>query len=296
MPDALTSHTPQTREDALAEDVGLQADVRAVKNTLQVIKTLTAVNILDVVSDEEYFEDAAQPSEDVSRERFILVKHFKQHVLDETDGIVRLAGECLEMDAELRAAGVSLAALAWSELTALRFAPLTYLQRPLEQMDLAEMRMLWEELNVYNKHVIAAKAKVVGIHEQLLAAQWRLQKQSRVETPQHREPTQMFRHIAEMQSEPLGSSRNKERHPPEVVQQTISLLVSVLNATITRVNEAQQREAARLHSEHAALTERCKDPEQHPEMLAGLKQRRGAALSAAAGRPINGRGEACLFL
>ena len=200
------------------------------------------------------------------------------------------------MDAELRAAGVSLAALAWSELTALRFARPTYLQRPLEQMDLAEMRMLWEELNVYNKHVIAAKAKVVGIHEQLLAAQWRLQKQSRVETPQHREPTQMFRHIAEMQSEPLGSSRNKERHPPEVVQQTISLLVSVLNATITRVNEAQQREAARLRSEHAALTERCKDPEQHPEMLAGLKQRRGAALSAAAGRPINGRGEACLFL
>ena len=41
---------------------------------MQVIKTLTAVNVLDVVSDEEYSEDASQPSEDVLPEKFIIVK------------------------------------------------------------------------------------------------------------------------------------------------------------------------------------------------------------------------------
>ena len=41
---------------------------------MQVIKTLTAVNVLDVVSDEEYSEDASQPSEDVPPEKFSIVK------------------------------------------------------------------------------------------------------------------------------------------------------------------------------------------------------------------------------
>ena len=72
------------------------------------------------VSDDEYSEDAAQPSEDVPPEMFIIVNHLKQHVLGETDGDCRSCGELQEKNGELRAAGVSLPpAPAWSEFTGL---------------------------------------------------------------------------------------------------------------------------------------------------------------------------------